>query len=70
MQPQQQFGVNMRRYRDKAGISQEELSRRTRLHVSEISRLERGLREPRLGTIVRVAGGLGVAPSRLLTGMR
>lgn len=70
MEPAQQFAVNLRRARDDAGLSQEELSERSGLHSTEISRLERGVREPRLGTIVRVARGLGVAPADLLAGIR
>jgi hypothetical protein len=31
--------------------------------------LERGLREPRLGTIVKLAGALGIPPERLAVGM-
>ena len=53
-----------------AGLSQEELSDRSGLHSTEISRLERGVREPRLGTIVLVARGLGVAPADLLADIR
>ena len=46
-----------------------ELSHRCGLHFSEISRLERGGRDARLTTIVKVAQGLGVAPAELLAGM-
>ena len=70
MEPAQQFAANLRRARDEAGLSQEELSERSGLHSTEISRLERGVREPRLGTIVRLARGLGLAPADLLTGVR
>jgi transcriptional regulator with XRE-family HTH domain len=68
--PRDQFGANVRRIREKAGLSQEALSGRSGLHMTEISRLERGERDPRLATIVRVARGLEVAPSRLLVGIR
>jgi len=37
-----------------------------RLHRTEISLLERGERDPRLSTIVRLARCLGVPPSTLL----
>jgi transcriptional regulator with XRE-family HTH domain len=68
--PQEHFGENMRRHRVKAGLTQRQVAKRSGLHKAEISRLENGLRNPRLDTIVRVARGIGVAPSKLLTGMR
>ena len=70
MEPAEQFASNLRSARDRAGLSQEELSNRSGLHSTEISRLERGVREPRLGTIVRLARGLGLAPADLLAGVR
>lgn len=69
MQPQDQLGANIRELRRAAGLSQIELSHRCGLHFSEISRLERGGRDARLSTIVKVAQGLGVAPAQLLAGM-
>ena len=66
MRPQQQFGANLRSLRLAAGLSQMQLGDRANLHFSEISRLERGLREPRLMTVVRLARALGVPPAALL----
>ncbi len=63
------FAHNLREHRRSRGISQERLAFRCRLHRTEISLLERGAREPRLSTIVRLARGLGVAPSSLLDGV-
>lgn len=60
----------MRRLRLRAGLSQEELADAAGLHPTEVSRLERGVREPRLGTIVRMARALGVKPEALLAGIR
>jgi transcriptional regulator with XRE-family HTH domain len=68
--PQEQLGVNIRMRREQKGLSQGDVSRRCGLSVSEISRLERGRRDAGITTIVRVARGIGVAPSRLLTGIR
>lgn len=39
-------------------------------HASEISRLERGLRDPRLSTIDRIAQALEVPMSELVDGPR
>ena len=46
-------------HRRSLGISQEELARRTSLQRTEVGFIERGQREPRLGTIVKLAGTLG-----------
>ncbi len=69
MEPNQRFAANLRAQRERAGISQERLGFRSGLHRTEISLLERGEREPRLSTIVRVARGLKVAPADLLDGI-
>jgi transcriptional regulator with XRE-family HTH domain len=70
VQPKDQFAENLRRIRRDAGISQIELSDRCGLHFTEISRLERGARDPRLATIVRLARGLDVSPADLMAGIR
>ena len=67
MDPAAQFGENLRRLRLAAGLTQEALSDATQLNTSEISRLERGVRNPRLHTMLRVARGLGVPLAALLT---
>lgn len=69
MQPRDRFAINLRKARQKAKISQEELGFRCDLHRTEISLLERGGREPRLGTIVKLAGSLDVQPEELCTGI-
>jgi transcriptional regulator with XRE-family HTH domain len=67
--PQQRFAANLRRVRTKAGVSQEELARRCDLHRTEVSLLERAGREPRLGTITKLAGSLGTTPAVLCEGI-
>jgi transcriptional regulator with XRE-family HTH domain len=69
MHPRDQFASNLVKARKKANISQAELGRRCDVHRTEISLLERAGREPRLGTIVKLAGGLGVSPASLCTGI-
>ncbi|MGB7587330.1 MAG: helix-turn-helix transcriptional regulator [Solirubrobacterales bacterium] len=69
MQPRERFAINLRKARKNAQISQEELGFRCDLHRTEISLLERGQREPRLGTLVKLACALQVAPEELCTGM-
>jgi transcriptional regulator with XRE-family HTH domain len=69
MTPQERFAANLRQARIEVGISQEELGNRCELHRTEISLLERAGREPRLGTIVKLAGALGTTPGELCAGV-
>ena len=69
MTPQERFAHNLRRRRVAVGISQEELGERTELHRTEISLLERAGREPRLGTIVKLAGALETTAGELAAGI-
>lgn len=62
------FAANVARLRRKKKLSQAQVSQRTGIHFTEISRIEHGLRDPRLSMIVRLARGLGVKPGRLLDG--
>ncbi|HXW58810.1 MAG TPA: helix-turn-helix transcriptional regulator [Solirubrobacteraceae bacterium] len=65
-----QFAVNLRRHRDRAGLSQEALADLCDLHRTEISLLERCKRSPRLETIVILARGLQLSsPGELLEGI-
>lgn len=66
MDPTAQFAQNLRRLRTASGLTQERLAERTKIDPGEISRLERGVRDPQLRTIVRVARGLGVPVCELL----
>jgi transcriptional regulator with XRE-family HTH domain len=69
VKPEQQFARNLREARLQSGFSQEELAERCQLHATEISRLERGVREPRLSTIVRLARGLKIPVADLVEGI-
>ena len=51
-------------------MSQEELAFACDVHPTEISRLERHVRDPRFSTIVRLARALKVRPADLLEGIR
>lgn len=66
MEPVDQFAANLVAERKRAGLSQEALGQACGLHPTEISRLERATREPRLGTIVRLARALEITPAALL----
>jgi transcriptional regulator with XRE-family HTH domain len=69
MDKRDRFAANLRHARDAAGISQEELAERCEIHRTEVSLLERGGREPRLGTMVKLAVALGTTPEALCAGI-
>jgi transcriptional regulator with XRE-family HTH domain len=64
-----EFGVNLKRLREAAGLSQEEVGLRCGMQSSAVSRLERGNRNPRLTTIARLARAIEVPASALLEGI-
>jgi transcriptional regulator with XRE-family HTH domain len=63
------FGQNLRRSRQLAGLSQEELGERAELHRTEIGRLERGDRVPRIDTLLRLAGAMAIPAAELVEGI-
>jgi transcriptional regulator with XRE-family HTH domain len=69
MKPRERFAINLRKARQKKGISQEELGFRCDLHRTEISLLERGGREPRFGTMVKLASALDTTLEQLGEGV-
>jgi transcriptional regulator with XRE-family HTH domain len=64
------FADNLIRIRQRAGLSQEELAIMASVHRTEISLLERGIRVPRLDTLVKIAGSLEVTADELLAGIQ
>jgi transcriptional regulator with XRE-family HTH domain len=62
------FGPTLRRHRKAAGYTQEVLAERAEVHRTQISLLERGLRNPGLDMIEKLAGALGVHPGSLFEG--
>ncbi|HEY5193590.1 MAG TPA: helix-turn-helix transcriptional regulator [Solirubrobacteraceae bacterium] len=67
---QKQLGQNIRTRREQDELTQEDLAAACDLHPTEIGRLERGERDVRLSTLLRVARGLRIAPRDLLDGIR
>lgn len=65
----ERFAENLLRVRESAELSQEELAFRAALHRTEIGLLERGARVPRIDTLAKLAGALGVEPAALLDGI-
>jgi transcriptional regulator with XRE-family HTH domain len=64
-----QLAANILAERKKLGISQEELADRCNLHRTEFGLLERGKRDARATTLVKVARGIGITPSQLFDGI-
>ena len=60
------FGSNVREARSARGWTQEDLSGACGLAVVQVSRIERGAREIRLTTLLRLVVALGVPPNDLL----
>lgn len=62
------FGKNVRALRKAAALSQEELAFRAGMKRTYLSDLERGMRNPSVRVLGRLANALGVPPDRLLAG--
>ncbi len=60
------FGRNVRQWRTKQGLSQEELALESGMKRSYVSDLERGTRNPSIKAIARLAAALDVEPDILL----
>ncbi len=59
------FGAHVRSLRLGLGLSQEEVAHRAGLHVTYLSGIERGKRNPSLKNLRRLAGALGVGVGEL-----
>jgi transcriptional regulator with XRE-family HTH domain len=58
--PHPAIGETIRALRRRAGLTQGELYRETNIHPTEISRIERGKRNPTWETMKKLASGLRV----------
>jgi transcriptional regulator with XRE-family HTH domain len=63
----QVLAKNIRALRQEKGITQEELAHRARIHRTYMSSVERAQRNVAVDNIERIASGLGVKPSDLLS---
>lgn len=61
-----QFAKVLQELRHERGLSQEELAEKCNLHDRYISFLERGLRQPTITTIFKLAKALNISPSKLI----
>ena len=66
MDVRRRLGLNVRALRGERGLSQEALAFECRLHRTYISGVERGIRNPTVTVVEKIARALGVPASRLL----
>jgi transcriptional regulator with XRE-family HTH domain len=59
-------GRNVRQYRERARVSQEELAHRAGLDRTYVSGIERGVRNPSVLVLQEIAGVLQIRPADLL----
>lgn len=64
------FGANLAYERKRRALSMTALAELAGTHASEISRLERGQRDPRLSTMARLARALEIPLGDLLRDVR
>ena len=67
LQPEEVFGKVLRALRKERSLSQEELAFEAELNRQFVSLIELGQRSPSLGTIYKLAQGLGLTGSELLS---
>lgn len=60
------FGAVLRQARKRTGLSQERFALESGFDRTTISTLERGVKQPTLATIFRLADSLGVKPATLI----
>ncbi len=65
----QRFGDNVRAARHARDWTQEDLARKTGLATVQVSRIERGAREIRLTTLLRLLAAFEAPPEELLDGL-
>ena len=63
-------GKNVRQYRELKGLSQEELAFDADMHRTYVSGVERGVRNPTVLIVAKLAQALGVEPCKLLDSNR
>lgn len=64
------FGANVRAARLERKWTQEDLADSADLSPVQVSRIERGVREIRLTTLIKLFGALEVAPDELLRNLK
>ncbi|HMO50673.1 MAG TPA: helix-turn-helix transcriptional regulator [Kiritimatiellia bacterium] len=63
------LGLNVRRMREANGLTQEVLAEKAGLDQTYISGIERGLRNPGIKNVARIAKALGITTAKLCEGV-
>jgi transcriptional regulator with XRE-family HTH domain len=66
MDLRERVGLNVQRLRQNAGLSQEECAHRAKVHQTYLSGVERGIRNPTVLVLAKIAKALGVEADELL----
>lgn len=61
------LGQTIRKYRNRADLSIEELAEKADLHPNYVGELERGEKAASVDSLVKLAKGLKIRPSKLLS---
>jgi transcriptional regulator with XRE-family HTH domain len=69
VEPKRVVAENIRARRAELGITQEQAAHAAGIHPVEFARAERGVRDLRVSTLVKIASGLEVAAGDLLLGL-
>ena len=63
------FGQNVAKFRAERGLSQDKLAEEASLDRTYLSGIERGVRNPGIKVVIRLARGLSVTLDQLCTGV-
>lgn len=66
MDVRRRVGLNVKRLREAQGISQEDLADRAGVHRTYVSGVERGVRNPTVTVLEKIAGALGEPLAKLV----
>ncbi|MFC3694899.1 helix-turn-helix domain-containing protein [Chenggangzhangella methanolivorans] len=66
MDVRRRVGLNVKRFRQEKGLSQEALAFEAKLHRTYISGVERGVRNPTIVVLEGIASALAVPAAKLL----
>jgi transcriptional regulator with XRE-family HTH domain len=70
MDIRKQVGLNVKRLREASRLSQEDLAFEAELHRTYISGVERGVRNPTVTVVAKIAEALRVGPDQLLRAIK
>jgi transcriptional regulator with XRE-family HTH domain len=59
------LGKNLRAARKRLSLTQEQVAERSGVQAGEVSRIERGLRDPQVSTVEKLAAAVELPPGRL-----